>query len=381
MGGMNYHVDITFNDGSVWIARIRRFNATSPPPQLRDHIIQSEVATLKFLEQTRVPTPRVYDFALEGSPGNDVGVGYILMEKLPGKSLRWCSPEMTPERRRKVISQLADIYTELYKYPFDRVGSLDRPSGEAHVGAFARESLTDFTESGIEALSPFSDWEKYNEASIKLILKLIRSQEMYSQRPVDAYIIHLYLLDIMPTVKRRTSVSLSAQSRSTSRSDENSNNDNRFYLKHADEKGDQILVDDDYNITGIIDWEWAYTAPPAHAFNSPIVLLPVGEFYEGVNTLGADEVTFADMLEEKDKGGSKELAGYVCNGRAQHRFTFCCGYDLVDWSGFLGLFRGLRDAVGVDAGLEWEAWREVAMERYGCDEGLKMLRERVDSGV
>lgn len=31
MGGMNYHVEIVFEDGVVWLARIRRFNATSPP--------------------------------------------------------------------------------------------------------------------------------------------------------------------------------------------------------------------------------------------------------------------------------------------------------------------------------------------------------------
>lgn len=41
MGGMNYHVEVRFDDGIVWIARIRRFNATSPPSALRDFIIQS----------------------------------------------------------------------------------------------------------------------------------------------------------------------------------------------------------------------------------------------------------------------------------------------------------------------------------------------------
>ena len=32
MGGMNYHIDLRFSDGIVWMARIRRVNATSPPP-------------------------------------------------------------------------------------------------------------------------------------------------------------------------------------------------------------------------------------------------------------------------------------------------------------------------------------------------------------
>lgn len=41
MGGMNYHVEIIFEDGITWIARIRRFNATSPPAALRDYILQN----------------------------------------------------------------------------------------------------------------------------------------------------------------------------------------------------------------------------------------------------------------------------------------------------------------------------------------------------
>jgi hypothetical protein len=66
----------------------------------------------------------------------------------------------------------------------------------------------------------------------------------------------------------------------------------------------------------------------------------------------------------------------VWDGRLQDRFAFCCGYDLADWDGFLGLFRGLRDAVGVDGGLEWDEWRSVALERYEKDAGLQLLLAR-----
>ena len=41
--------------------------------------------------------------------------------------------------------------------------------------------------------------------------------------------------------------------------------------------------------------------------------------------------------------------------------------------GFLWLFRGLRDAVVVDAGIGWDEWRAVALDRYARDEGLKCL--------
>lgn len=248
MGGMNYHVEICFDDGVKWIARIRRFNATSPPAALRDCIIQSEVATLKFLERTRVPTPRVFDFALEQA-GNPVGVGYILMEKLPGKSLR-CAIA-TQEQRRRVMDQLADTFIELRRYSFNLLGSLDRP-GDSHVGPFARESLTDFTQSEMHTTGPFSSLEEYHKSSLQLILDLILREEIYSQQAVNAYLIHRFLIDLVPSV-----LPLPGQ-----------DDEKKYYLKHADDKGDHILVDDDFNMTGIIDWEWAHTAPPAYAFNS-----------------------------------------------------------------------------------------------------------------
>ncbi|PWI77004.1 hypothetical protein PCL_04198 [Purpureocillium lilacinum] len=181
---------------------------------------------------------------------------------------------------------------------------------------------------------------------------------MYTQRPVDAYLIHRFLTDLVPTITPA------------------STGDIKFYLKHADDKGDHILVDDDFNVTGIIDWEWAHTAPPEHAFNSPVGFLPVSEFYGGNTAIGGGEAVFAELLEGR---GRRDLAEHARNGRVQHFFDFCCGYDLEDWDGFLGLFKGLRCAVGVDAGMEWKEWKAVTLRRYEVDQGLRALLSR-DAG-
>lgn len=95
--------------------------------------------TLQFLRKTQVPVPKVFDF--DFCETNPVGVGYILMEKLPGRSLHWSLA--TPEQRKKVVSQLANIYIELKAYPFDETGSIHH-LGSYDIGLFARESLTDF---------------------------------------------------------------------------------------------------------------------------------------------------------------------------------------------------------------------------------------------
>ncbi|KAJ6442415.1 parp domain-containing protein [Purpureocillium lavendulum] len=351
MGGMNYHIELRFKDGVVWIARIRRFNATSPPAPLRDYIVRSEVATLRFLEQTAVPAPKVHEFALEG-PDNPVGVGFILMDKMPGRSLRWSTA--TPEQRKRVMDQIADVFIELQKNPFRALGSLDE-SESTRIGPFARESLTNFEGPEMQTIGPCSSWQEYQLSSLRLVLDLILREEMYTQRPMDAYLIHRFLIDLVPCVLPPSAA------------------DGKFYLKHADDKGDHVLVDDDFNVTAIIDWEWAHTAPAYHAFNSPIGFLPVAEFYDGKSTIGVDEAAFAQLLESK---GRNDLAIHVKRGRVQHLFTFCSGYDLEDWDGFLGLFRGLRDAAGKDGGMGWDEWRATAMARYSDDEGLRSLLVR-----
>lgn len=350
MGGMNYHVEISFDDGISWLARIRRSNATSPPPELRNYILRSEVATLQFLSGTQVPVPKVFDF--NPCETNPVGVGYILMEKLPGSSLQWSLA--TTEQRRKVTSQLADIYIELKSHPFTMTGSMHDP-GTHDIGPFAHECLTEYDGSQMKALGPFSSTEEFFRAHIQLILDRIIRQESYVDRAIDAFLIHRFLLDKVPEACCQRDL-----------------DDGKFYLKHADDKGDHILVDDDFNITGIIDWEWAHTDSKSGAFNSPIVLLPVSDFYAGENSIGEDEEFFAESLEAK---GLPDLAIIVRNGRLMHRFRFCCGYNLADWEGFLGLFAGLLGALGITDEFRWDSWKAEALERYENDSQLQRVIE------
>lgn len=155
------------------------------------------------------------------------------------------------------------------------MGSLDQP-GTDHVGLFARESLTEYFDCHMHLMGPFSSPREYLPASIQLTLDLIMREECYSHRVIDAFLIHRFLLD-------SASMILSCHGP----------DDKRFYLKHADDKGDHIHVDEDYNITGIVDWEWVHTDSKSVAFNSPVMRLPVAGFYDGANQLGEDELIFA----------------------------------------------------------------------------------------
>ncbi|CCE32323.1 uncharacterized protein CPUR_06183 [Claviceps purpurea 20.1] len=145
----------------------------------------------------------------------------------------------------------------------------------------------------------------------------------------------------------------------------------QFFLKHMDDKGDHILVNDDFDIVGIIDWECCQTAPREQAFSSPCMMWPVKAFYDGSNELTEEELLLARVFRER---GREDLASCVLHGRKVQRLLFVLGPLVVDEdkptlsSLFMGLKRAFdghdckSDGQGVED--EWEAWKAKALEDW-----------------
>lgn len=266
MGNVNYHIELRFEDGISWIALIKRGNASTPPAAVREYMIRSEVATYHFLEKTNVPAPKAFDFVVNSN--NPLGIGYILIEKIPGRPLTYTSS--TAQQMEIVLDQLADVYVELERHPFDATGSLDHPRTN-NVGALASEILANISNdnSSIHAnlLGLFTVPQEYYTAMVSRVLDMIVNEEIHPLWTIDTFLIHRFLLDMVPLLLNAAPSIM--------------DDGKRFYLRHADDKGDHILVDSDFNITGIIDWGWAYTAPKAEAFNSPLALWDEGDFSDG----------------------------------------------------------------------------------------------------
>jgi hypothetical protein len=181
MGGMNIHLPITFEDGVKWLARIRRTNVTSPPPQLQTYTLKSETATLRFLETLNIPTSRVWDYSVarEISPA---GVSYILMDYMPGTVLDWS--RISEEGRGKVIAQLADVYIELSKHRFPAMGCMHQ-IGTKHIGPLTRECLTDFKgeSSMMQSLGPFKHLQDYYHSCISIAPRSYSSRRNLHRQP------------------------------------------------------------------------------------------------------------------------------------------------------------------------------------------------------
>lgn len=354
MGGQNCHLDIEFDDGVVWLARIRLDDPTFPPNPVQEHILVSEFSTLKFLEKVDIPTPKAFQCSIESSE-NIVGVSYILMEKMRGSALDWNGA--SKEQRTKVIEQLADIFLELQKHPFEATGSL---TSESEIGGFAQSLLF---RTPTSPLGPFKSFRSSLESIVRHQLALISDEEISSLN-IDNYLSFCWRLDMIPHLLS------SADDRGP------------FYLKHMDDKGDHILVDEDYNITAIIDWESASTEVQQVAFGSPCMLWPVGKFYEGKNVLTQEELELASVFQRR---GRTDMAMNVLKGRALQRFLFFLGGASNDQAEFEALFQGLRSAMlgpdtddqGLVAVGSYEEWRKKALAQYSKDD--RWLQKRLDT--
>jgi hypothetical protein len=357
-GGMNYHIPINFSDGVTWLCRIRRRNVTSPPLALQNRLILSEAATYRILATTAVPVPDVYDVAIN-SPSNPVVVGYILMEKLKGTPLTNCTID-SDATKVHVLEQLADIFIALARHPLPAIGCLLGPDNLT-ICPILEESAVDSRDDGdICLLGPFKSVLEYRNALVNHQIDCILRGECYPDNAIDAYLVHQYVLDALPSIVRREQ------------------DDHSFFIKHMDDKGDHILVDDSFNIVGLIDWEWAQTTTKSEAFAAPSYLLDVRQYFEGSNKLSPDEVLLASILEAK---GHDDLASCVRDGRVTHRFAHCVGGDIGDPDSLPNHFLGLRAALRrTGLGETWAQWRETALQRNVNvnDAGLRslMLRER-----
>ncbi|CAK7206815.1 hypothetical protein SEUCBS139899_009621 [Sporothrix eucalyptigena] len=273
MGGMHVHRELVFDDGTVWLLRMLRENYTSFDDATSNQILLSECATLQWLEThvESIPAPRLHDFGLRGDASNEVGVAYMLIDKLPGKPFDTHSA--TAKQTAKVLEQWAGMLCELGRHPLDKVGSLEFKSASGRGPIVLGPVAGDRTGTLPCSLGPFSDARSFYIAWADTHLDLIRDGQLFSQHPVDAYLIFRWIKEQVAASDENNAGGWPPEWQSL--------HDGPFFLRHVDDKGDHLLVDDDYNITDVIDWTFARTAPAYEAFAPALVTASTNDLFSG----------------------------------------------------------------------------------------------------
>lgn len=356
MGCANYHARIRFPEsGSVWLIRVPRMNG-SIPQSLIDYLIRSEYATLKFLESTKVPAPRAFDYGIASDENNKVGVSYILIEEMAGKTWNWQGPHgkrsADDKDKEKVWNGLADILIELKRHPFDMAGSLlpsSLPSRPV-VSALASERFLVLSPSG-----PFPSANDYYASFVEQNMALIADGQLFTSFPVNAYLVFLFLKSKIQHL--------------ISKEDQNFETTGKFYLKHVDDKGDHLMVDNELNVVGIIDWQMARVVPASEAFGPSLVTADMDDIYNGLSSLTIHDRALARFLKAKGEG---DLADTMSEDEKLRRLFF--GLDVeLPWDETLLLVRGIWDVFGIDKNTDWDAWKTQMLEQNSDDERLQKI--------
>ncbi|KAJ5832207.1 hypothetical protein N7474_000518 [Penicillium riverlandense] len=351
MGGMHVHLRIIFSNGTTWLARVLRQNYTSFSDDFGNLCLESECATLKWLESMKVPAPQLHDYGLRNDPSNEVGVAYMLIDELPGTPLLYLKP--SEDQLRKVYKRYAEILCVIHEHPFEQIGCLSFQSdGNIGIGPIVGDRTGTFSQMG-----PFRCAREYYATWAEKYLDIIYDRQLFTPYSVNAYLIFKYLKELAER-GRWNAFELSID-------------DGPFFLKHMDDKGDHILVDEEYNITGLIDWTFARVVPFYEAFGPSLLTAEMSDIYQGRAGQSRNDKLMIESIQTK----SNSLARFADGPDLVRRFSFGLGMGMnMSWSEANALFRGiLSTATGIDLEIDWEVWRQSRLFQWANDARLQAL--------
>jgi hypothetical protein len=200
--------------------------------------IESEVFTMEYVKKnTTIPVPQVFGFCATTHP--EVGCRYILMEALPGVPGEGRYTDFVPDRhKKKTYAQLVDIKLQLSALRFPKIGKLRSSTQSSY-------SIEAFRPGGCLYSHPCGPFDKavdyyftFRRRDLELAMADQCSGITQEQR-FGAWL----RLQAVPNIAQAEF------------------NSGPFPLHHPDLGGSNLLFDEEFNITGVIDWSGAFVAP------------------------------------------------------------------------------------------------------------------------
>lgn len=263
LGHFNLVRRLTFVDGISWIARLRLPELPSVFG-MREAMkpagcMSIEIATMNYLRlNTDIPVPEV--FAHDLTAENEVGAPYILMTYLHGtiasdlQDAQDCGIGTfgSPGQDRRFWSQMALYHTQLASLTFDKIGSLHQEGDKFSIGPEIETGE-----------GPWDTPEQYYEALVCHRKKVANTDAPSEVRESQAFSYPSKFLELMKSAEDR--------------------NMGPFGLANRDFGAHNVLVDNEFNIVGFIDFDGVMAAPSAVVAQLPVFMgmsRPVPGFVE-----------------------------------------------------------------------------------------------------
>ncbi|KAF9238315.1 hypothetical protein DTO027I6_8420 [Penicillium roqueforti] len=239
MGGVHLVRVLEFEDGMKWVARIPLGQCTSDTKKRLLH----EVHILSLLrERTEIPVPKVFGYETNG---NIIGRAFMIMELIPGSTAMdafggWevHNGEIPARFKSAFCRSIAEIQVAMSEIRFPKIGMIMRHAG----GSYDVDSIP-----GIGG--PFETAAEYFAAWSNTVKFPMRDIDIRSRLPSHWHDEVPASIGGFPDKIKEALHILSVK------------NEGPFPLFHPDFRHSNVIIDGDYNILSVIDWEHAGTVP------------------------------------------------------------------------------------------------------------------------
>ena len=253
-GSYNAVFRVLFADGTLWVLKVPANGHHECWDAPAREALTSEAFTMRLIRrETSIPVPEV--FAFDASYENELGCPFILMELIHGKLLQdvWfdqgVSQAMREQVRIRSLQGIAEAMTQLNSLAFNQGGSLlfDSKGNVVGIGSsnivdletqYANMRSTDYDNTmAFCQTGPFEDAKSY------LLSSLETREGKHERCEVEQGAYKLLRLLIEWSIEDATV------------------EEKPFVLAHPDLDKQNILVNDDGSLAGIIDWDWIAAVP------------------------------------------------------------------------------------------------------------------------
>ncbi|EEP80426.1 predicted protein [Uncinocarpus reesii 1704] len=85
--------------------------------------VEKRKLQIYVMEKTTIPIPRIHSYSITGD--NILGLPFLIIEYIDGNTLYSIKlSALERKKRRHLYAQISDIYIQLYRQKFDRIGAL-----------------------------------------------------------------------------------------------------------------------------------------------------------------------------------------------------------------------------------------------------------------